>query len=122
MNQSNFAKTLKKKRLEKNLTLQKLAEMSGVSTDAISKYETGKRTPNMNAVISLAKSLEVTIEYLTGGKINENIKQNYINAILAKYGLDAPFLNVSSLPDQELMNLESDIVIMLKVLKEKYKL
>lgn len=117
-----FSQRLKKIRLEKKLTLQKLSDLTNgeVSVDAISKYELGTRMPKMDAVITLANALGVTLEYLTGGEVRRVEKENYINSILKKYDLETLFMNVDKMSNEDLAKFESDIVIMLKVLKEKY--
>lgn len=45
------------------LSLRGLAEKAGVSAMAISKYETGKSTPTSHVLLSLARALEVRVEY-----------------------------------------------------------
>lgn len=45
------------------LSLRALAEKTGVTAMAISKYETGKSTPSSGVLLSLAKALNVRTEY-----------------------------------------------------------
>ena len=42
-------KNIKKYRLEKGLTQEKLSELTGISTDYLSEIERGKRTPSIKS-------------------------------------------------------------------------
>ena len=57
---------LKELRLEKGLTQKALGEQTKLSQSAITYWETGKRIPNMLAIITLAKYFGVTTDYLLG--------------------------------------------------------
>ena len=61
-----FAERLKELRTEKNLTQVELAKATSLSKSAISFWESGERTPNINAIIVLAKFFEVSADYLIG--------------------------------------------------------
>jgi transcriptional regulator with XRE-family HTH domain len=50
---------LKKQREAANLTQQKLAELSGVSQQAICMIERGKRNPSAKVAMKLAKPLRL---------------------------------------------------------------
>jgi len=61
----NFADYLKKKREEKNLSMNKLGELSGVSAMYISHLESGKRDrPSPEIIERLAKGLDEPYENL----------------------------------------------------------
>ena len=68
MNQLSTGKFLSKKRKEKNLTQEQLAERLGVSKKTISKWETGKCMPDYAIVESLCAELEITIAELMDGE------------------------------------------------------
>lgn len=70
-----FAQRLQRERISKNITQNKLSEISGVSQATISEYESGKvRTaPGADNVYSLAKALKVSYEYLLGVSNNKVI-------------------------------------------------
>ncbi|EOS42004.1 hypothetical protein C810_05052 [Lachnospiraceae bacterium A2] len=68
MNQLSTGKFLSKKRKEKNLTQEQLAEKLGVSNKTISKWETGKCMPDYVIVESLCAELEITIAELMDGE------------------------------------------------------
>ena len=61
-----FAKRLKELRKEKDLTLVKLEEATGVSKSTLNDLENGKRMPNAQVVATLAKFFEVTTDYILG--------------------------------------------------------
>lgn len=59
MEEVNFGQFLKSIRKSKNLSIVKLAEMSGVSNPYISQIENNKFTPSMDVLTKLAKSLNI---------------------------------------------------------------
>lgn len=63
---NKFGERLKELRLEKNLSQDKLAKAVGLTHTAIGLWEQGKRIPNLDAVISLAKFFNVSLDYLAG--------------------------------------------------------
>lgn len=54
---------IKQARTAAGLSLRELAEKTGVSAMAISKYETGKSTPSSGVLLALSKALGVPVEY-----------------------------------------------------------
>jgi len=58
---------LKTLRLQKSLTLQQLAEATGVSKSMISKIERGDADPTTNVLSRIAEGLEVSVSQLVGG-------------------------------------------------------
>ena len=61
----NIGENIKKYRKNKNISQQKLSELSGVPRVSISRYENGDRIPNINVVTKLSNALGVSIENLT---------------------------------------------------------
>lgn len=61
-----FKERLKELRYENGLTQTKLASETGISQAGIAKWETGDRTPSMDALICLAKYFKCSIDYLVG--------------------------------------------------------
>jgi transcriptional regulator with XRE-family HTH domain len=61
-----FAQRLKKLREEHGLSTRALGEIVGTSNATISRYETGKRDPDLVLVHNIAQYFGVTIEYLCG--------------------------------------------------------
>lgn len=52
-------KNIKKYRLEKGLTQEKLSELTGISTDYLSEIERGKRTPSIKRFVLIAEALDI---------------------------------------------------------------
>ena len=75
---SNFIKT---KRKELGLTQEELAQKLFVTEKAISRWETGRGTPDISLLIPLAKILKINVSELLNGEndIEEVIKYNEIN-------------------------------------------
>lgn len=51
-------------RLKQNMTLETLAELSGISKGHLSKIERQERAPKLSTMIMIAKALKVDIEEL----------------------------------------------------------
>ena len=52
-------KNIKKYRLEKGLTQEKLSELTGISTDYLSEIERGKRTPSIKRFVLITEALDI---------------------------------------------------------------
>ena len=59
-----ICKNIKKYRLEKGLTQEKLSELCNISVDYLSEIERGKKTPSLKRLIIIAEKLEIKIEKL----------------------------------------------------------
>lgn len=55
---------VKKIRLEKNMTLEQLAKLSGISKGHLSKIERQEREPKLSTIIQIALALKVKIDEL----------------------------------------------------------
>ncbi len=55
---------IREKRLEKNLTQDKLSELSGISKSYIGDLERNEKEPTISILCRLAKALEVKVEEL----------------------------------------------------------
>lgn len=55
---------LKKVRTEKNMTLAKLSEKTGISTTHINDIENSLKEPSLSMMVRLAKGLDVNINEL----------------------------------------------------------
>lgn len=75
---SNFIKT---KRKELGLTQEELAQKLFVTEKAISRWETGRGTPDISLLIPLAKILKINVSELLNGEndIEEVIKYDELN-------------------------------------------
>ncbi len=61
-----FSERLKELRVEKGLSQMALASETGLTAAAIGFWELGKRVPNAEAVVTLAKYFGVSTDYLLG--------------------------------------------------------
>lgn len=62
----DFGSTLKKLRLQENLTQQELANRLGVTKSVVSYYELQERYPSPEILTKLASVFHVTTDYLLG--------------------------------------------------------
>ena len=69
-------------RENKNLTQSQLAKMIGVSSKAVSKWETGKGLPDISLIEPLSCALSVSVMELMSGYtvINKNISSNVLRS------------------------------------------
>lgn len=71
MNQLNIGKFISKRRKEKLLTQEQLAEKLGVSNKTISKWETGKCMPDYSLIKPLCNELGISVSELMDGEEQE---------------------------------------------------
>ena len=74
-----LGKTIKTIRSEKNLTQEKLAELTNMSTTHISNIENGKTKVSLSAIFSISNVLAYTIEELLAGDIHKDEKEVLTN-------------------------------------------
>ncbi len=74
--------TIKKLRETKGITQLQLAEKIGVSSKAVSKWETSKGLPDINLIKPLASALGVSVMELMSGDIviNQNTSSNILRS------------------------------------------
>ena len=78
----SFSENLKRIRAEKNLSQEQLAEMIGVSRQAISKWEQDNGYPETEKLINIAQKLDISLDFLLLGRQNDietqkDLPQNY---------------------------------------------
>ena len=118
--------TIKGQREKKGLTQQQLAEMLGVSSKAVSKWETAKGLPDLSLIEPLAKALSVSVmELMSGVKIvNKNTSCNMLrskfyvcpvcnnvirtvgDAVISCCGITLPPVNAEELDDKHRVNIQ----------------
>lgn len=69
-----IANRLQKLRKEKGYSQEQLADLLGISRQAISKWERAEASPDTDNLIELAKLYSVSIDYLVGIKEEDNTK------------------------------------------------
>lgn len=67
-----LSENIKKLRKEKNMRQEQLAEAMGVSTAAVSKWETGQCAPELTVLMELADFFEVSVDTLMGHHITSD--------------------------------------------------
>lgn len=78
--------TIKKLRRDRNITQEQLAEMLGVSTNAVSQWECDKTAPDISHLPVLANIFEVSADVLLEIDIAKSKKQSEIKEFAVKYG------------------------------------
>ena len=68
----SFGENLQTIRKEKHLSQEALAEMLGVSRQAVSKWELGEGYPEVDKLILLSQKLNISLDSLLGNKVYEN--------------------------------------------------
>ncbi len=66
MKNNAIGKTICELRKELNLSQRKLGEDLGVCNQTVSFWESGKREPDLDMLIEIAKYFNVTTDYLLG--------------------------------------------------------
>ncbi len=61
-----IGQTIRELRREMDCTQDKLADILGVTQDSISLWETDKRTPDTQYIVTMANFFDVTTDYLLG--------------------------------------------------------
>lgn len=77
-----IVKIIKQARVNKKITQEQLAEAIGVTTQAVSKWETNCSYPDITLIPSIANYLDVSSDELLGIKLEE--RKNKINNIINK--------------------------------------
>ncbi len=66
-----FKEMLKQLRTQKGLTQKQLAEITNLSQNAISMYESGRREPDMRTLSALAQALDSDMNHLLDSQARE---------------------------------------------------
>lgn len=83
----SFADNLKFIRKERHISQEELAEIMGVSRQAVSKWEQGSGYPEMEKLLALSKELNVSLDYLMlGEKESDKNNKNLLNNIIVPTG------------------------------------
>ncbi len=77
--------TIKKLRRDRNITQEHLAELLGVSTNAVSQWECDKTAPDISHLPVLANIFEVSADILLEIDIAKSKKQSEIKEFTSKY-------------------------------------
>ena len=80
MDLKKVGKFIADNRKKKGYTQEKLGELLGISSNALSKWERGINAPDISLLSLLSETLDVTVdEILLGEKIDKSIEKKYIS-------------------------------------------
>lgn len=99
----SFAENLKILRKEKYLSQEQLAEIMGVSRQAVSKWEQGSGYPETEKLIELAKKLDISLDALLLDKTPLTEIKEGSDAALGKKGLTVPAENAIYIQNEDKM-------------------
>ncbi len=68
MNNNDFGKKLQDLRKENGMTQRELGDRLGYSNQTVSFWESGRREPDLDALVAIAKFFDVSVDYLLGVK------------------------------------------------------
>ena len=95
---SNLARTIKKYRKDRKLTMEQLSEKSGINLSTLKKYETDNRNPKLEQLSKIAEALEVSVfEFL-------DIEVKSVNDIISlvnKMNIDRKSTRLNSSHDRQ---------------------
>ncbi len=74
--------TIRRLRRERGLTQEALAKALGVSSQAVSKWETGQAMPDITLLLSLSKELRIGVNDLLGGNRRQELMKQFMHATL----------------------------------------
>ncbi|NLM05752.1 MAG: helix-turn-helix transcriptional regulator [Tissierellia bacterium] len=81
INQNKIHEQIKYFRKKRGLTQEQLAEILDVSIGAVSKWESGQNTPELNMIINLARLFEVSVDVLIGYEVESLDLEENIESI-----------------------------------------
>ena len=118
--------TIKKLRRDRNITQEQLAEMLGVSTNAVSQWECDKTAPDISHLPILANIFEVSADVLLEIDIAKSKKLTEIKEFTSKYtelhsqGKTAERLKLSRAMQKKYPNDETVRYYLMRVLQNGY--
>jgi len=92
-----FGDNLKRLRIEKGISQEEMAKKIKVHANHLSRYERGLSAPSIEVVEKMAKLLEVSIDELVSGSVNERMEKNIADRELLNI-----FQKVQNLEPQQL--------------------
>lgn len=77
----SLSSNIQKFRKEKGLTQEQLAESLGVTFAAVSKWERGVATPDLDLIASMANLFGISVDTLIGFKLEDNTLKKYTERV-----------------------------------------
>lgn len=81
-----MGENIRKERKRQLLTIEQLAELSGITENFLGKIERGDSTPSLPTIDSIANALNVGIDYLSG-YTDYPSEYQYINSLIELHDL-----------------------------------
>lgn len=97
----SFAENLQILRKEKHLSQEQLAEIMGVSRQAVSKWEQGSGYPETEKLIVLAQKLDVSLDVLLLDKANISVNEE-VSAALSDKSLSVSTENAIYIQNEDI--------------------
>ena len=69
-----FGASLKRIRLKRGLTQERVAELTGISTNFVSELERGLKAPGLVVIVKLSKALDVPVHDLLADFTDVNLR------------------------------------------------
>ena len=85
-----IAESMLKARKMVGLSQYELESVSGVNASCISKYESGKSSPSINAVVALADALGISVDEYIGHQVKVGNERDPIGKDTLKFYLTPP--------------------------------
>lgn len=78
-----LSENIKKYRKQNRLTQEQLAEVMGVSTGAVHKWEAAMSVPELDMILKLADFFDISVDVLVGYKVRDNTFNSMVERITA---------------------------------------
>lgn len=118
----NLGDVIKKKRKEMSLTQSQLAELLGVSTQAVSKWERGAGYPDVSQIVPLAKALKITTDSLLDYKDRYKELNHEWQIVCCKYegGVESIYTLID-IDEKALKEYPDDYTFLYRRVVDKYR-
>ena len=80
-------KGLKAIRKRRGITQEALGALTGIEPNTLSRYERGTLSPSAKAVMRIAEALNVTVEELLNGSVNQEFEVKIVMGVKSLTGL-----------------------------------
>ncbi len=104
----SFDKRLGELRKTKNFSQGQLAEKAGIHANILGRYERGEAKPSIDIALKLAKTLEVSLDYLVGK-----------DDMLMDQGIISKVLMIQKLPEKDREHILFTLEAMLRDAKAR---
>lgn len=116
----NLHENIRNIRKEKGMTQETLAEAMGVTTAAVSKWETSQSAPDVEMLMALADFFEVSVDTLLGHELKADRKQAMLDEMENLAG-EQRFAQAKELARKLLRNYPNDYDVVSKVADLYYR-